>query len=116
MKKLKRRSKAYVKKKHEEEEREKKKETYPSKDKEEELPPRVASTEEQANDADVHQSMDQQPRMVTTTREEAEVTAVQAEVPPSVGPWETYYDSYGRPYYHNPSTGTTQWEKPSELA
>merc|ERR1719473_1230747 len=29
--------------------------------------------------------------------------------------WAEYFDAAGRPYYHNASTGVTQWERPQEM-
>ena len=31
---------------------------------------------------------------------------------PLLEPWKAYVDFSGRPYYYNPDTGVTQWEKP----
>ena len=27
--------------------------------------------------------------------------------------WQTFFDAYGRPYFFNASTATTQWEPPA---
>jgi len=32
--------------------------------------------------------------------------------PPATGGWQTLHDDQQRPYYFNPSTGVSQWEKP----
>ena len=41
------------------------------------------------------------------------VIAVQG---PGQGAWQTHYAPDGRPYYHNASTGATQWEAPAGTA
>lgn len=35
--------------------------------------------------------------------------------PPQLADWRVYYTAQGLPYYHNHSTGVTQWECPLEL-
>mmetsp|Transcript_16635 Transcript_16635/g.22930 ORF Transcript_16635/g.22930 Transcript_16635/m.22930 type:complete len:178 (+) Transcript_16635:78-611(+) len=39
---------------------------------------------------------------------------VKAAIPAAAGPWKTYYDNLGRPYYHNAATGKTVWDMPAE--
>jgi far upstream element-binding protein len=31
---------------------------------------------------------------------------------PGGAQWQELHDDQGRPYYYNPATGVTQWEKP----
>jgi len=38
-----------------------------------------------------------------------------APLPPPPIQWQTYYTTAGMPYYHNASTGVTQWEAPPEM-
>jgi hypothetical protein len=33
--------------------------------------------------------------------------------PTAVGGWQVLYAPEGRPYYHNPGTGVTQWDPPA---
>lgn len=40
--------------------------------------------------------------------------AAQAQAP--VSSWQVHYTGEGRPYYHNPVTGSTQWEAPLGFA
>jgi|EP00927_Polykrikos_kofoidii_P079341 RNA recognition motif-containing protein len=39
-----------------------------------------------------------------------------APPPAHLTPWRCYYTAAGLPYYHNHSTGVTQWEAPPELS
>ena len=44
---------------------------------------------------------------------------LQAAAPQGVstsGAWQVLYTPDGKAYYHNPSTGSTQWEAPPGLA
>merc|ERR1711865_91809 len=36
----------------------------------------------------------------------------QPPAPEAAAGWQTLYDPQQRPYYYNPATGVTQWEKP----
>merc|ERR1712190_451795 len=46
------------------------------------------------------------------------VTGMQGAVasPPPNSPWKVYYTAQGLAYYHNHSTGVTQWDVPADLA
>jgi len=39
-----------------------------------------------------------------------------APPPAHLTPWRTYYTAAGLPYYHNHTTGATQWEAPPDLS
>lgn len=122
LEKLKKRAKAFAKKKMEEEEREKKKAAWKPKS----TPPENEAVQPIQADAPVAEEPireveNAQPIMVASVQHQGQETIatqeamVPEQAPPSTNLWETYYDTYGRPYYHNRTTGTTQWEKPAEL-
>ena len=48
-------------------------------------------------------------------QERAEEKAAKAkkEAPAPASDWKVYYDTSGRPYYHNAKTGVTQWTPPT---
>jgi len=118
---LKKKAKAYARRKAEEEEKEKKKAQWkPKPTQAESEPPPLTMTDAPIAEEVKEEVAAVQPMVVTSMPQAGQEIAaqdatVQEPAPPATSTWETYFDTYGRPYYHNRTTGTTQWEKPDEL-